>query len=137
MKNLLKKFTLFLAAAIAVTCVCALAACKNDNDENKDSYTITVKYPDGTAVNGQELGLTVQICEYIIAEERIGTCYGTYNVGADGKAAVPADAFWDLKNNTKYHWQVNNLPDKYTYSEESVLMDAPGDLTITLVAKNG
>lgn len=138
MKKLFKRISLILAAAVAVACMGVFAvACTDDNGGGKTSYTITVEYSDGSAVDGTATGMTVQICEYIIATGKLGACYGTYNVGADGKATIPAEDYWTLKNNTKYHWQINNPPAGYVADEDTVLQDAPGDLTIKLVSSNG
>lgn len=131
-----------MAAAIAVVCLGVFAvACTDDNGGDNTSYTITVQYSDGTAVDGTKSNLEVQICLSRLTGELI-QCYSTFKVGTDGKVTVAAvdtretPGYPELKNNTKYHWQLNNLPEGYTYDEDATYLTAPGDLTITLISEN-
>lgn len=132
MKNLFKKITVVLAAVLAVVCLGVFAtAC---TDDNSGSYTVTVQYEDGTPVDGSKTGMQVQICVWVEATHEIGKCYGTFNVGEDGKASVPAGekGYFKLPENTKYHWQVNNVPEGYTYGEHDYIVDKPQNVTIVL-----
>lgn len=136
MQKLLKRITLVLAAAFAVVCLGVFATACTDDDNQ--TYTITVQYADGTPVDGTKTNMNVQICLWIEATQKVGSCFGgNFNVGADGKATVPVDetGWGELEKNTQYHIQVNNVPEGYTYEEHGYIVKTPQNVTITLVEK--
>lgn len=134
MQKLFKRLTVVLAAVLAVVCLGVFAAACTDDNSNKDSYTVTVQYEDGTPVDGSKTGMQVQICIWIDATKEVKNCYGTFNVGTDGKATVPVSekGYFDLPENTSYHWQVNGVPEGYTYEEHGYVVKTPQDVTIVL-----
>lgn len=132
MRKLLKRIALATALVLAAVCLGAFAAaCTDEKDE---TYTISVEYADGTPVDGTKTGMQVQVCLWIEATETVGKCYGTFNVGADGKATVPLgeQGYFKLEDNTSYHWQVNNVPEGYTYEEHGYVVKTPQNVKIVL-----
>lgn len=128
MQKTLKRITLILAAVAAVVCLAVFASACQDKD-NKDTYTVTVVYAENNSpVDGTASELNVQICTARLDGTLI-TCYTMHNVGADGKAEVK---FVELKNNTQYHLQLNNIPKGYEYHEDETFLLEPGELTIKL-----
>ncbi|MCM1236670.1 MAG: hypothetical protein NC489_41870 [Ruminococcus flavefaciens] len=128
MQKVLKRVTVILAIIAATLCLGVFAsAC--DGNKDKDTYTVTVVYAENnTPVDGTASDLTVQICSAQLNGELI-TCYTTHKVGTDGKAEVK---FFVLKNNTKYHLQLNNIPTGYEYHEDETFLTEAGPLTIKL-----
>lgn len=135
MKKTVLRIALAVMAAIAA-CLCLFAAACADGSENEktNTYSVTVVYSDGSAVNGTTDGvnpydsndkqITVQWC----LEENgvLGTCYPPVALGADGKAST--DTLPALNENQKYHIQLNYAPGEYT----DVSVSATGDVTITV-----
>ncbi len=81
MKKTLKSLALATVIAIAAVCM-GLFAAACDKDEEATSFTVTVLYTNGTAVNGETDALKVQLCT------SDGSCFMKLPVvDANGKAS--------------------------------------------------
>lgn len=142
MQKTLKRIAVILLALVATVCVAvSLTACNSATD-----YTVTVEYPDHTAVNGTTDGkpqygdgttMSVQLC-VVSADGKTGSCFIPVNLGADGKATIKAPEY-TLKEGEKFKIQVNAVPEGYkcdparTYYDSSKYVTEPGNYVITLV----
>jgi hypothetical protein len=138
MQKVLKRIVLALTLCLAVICASAFTVgCGGGEDAS--GYTVTVLYPNGNAVDGTKDGtagttdtqVQVQLC-FVDTAGVTGTCYTPVGLGSDGKATITD--LPDLNSGEKYHVILRGIPTGYTYNEETY-MDAPGSITITLVAK--
>lgn len=139
MKKIIRNLTYGLIVALAIVCMGVFAACKdNDNKNDGTTYSVTVVYPDGKAVDGTKDGsgeygntkISVQFCE-VDANNTELHCELPINLSADGKAST--DSLPELPAGHKWHVKVNNLPATYTY-EDANYMTKPASITITLKA---
>lgn len=142
MQKTLKRIAVILLALVATVCVAvSLTACSSATD-----YTVTVEYPDHTAVNGTKDGkpqygnetiMSVQLC-VVSSDGKTGQCFTPVNLGADGKATIKAPEY-TLKEGEKFKIQVNAVPEGYkcdparTYYDSSNYVTKPGNYKITLV----
>lgn len=142
MQKTLKRIAVILLALVATVCVAvSLTACNSATD-----YTVTVEYPDHTAVNGttdgkpqygNETTMSVQLC-VVSSDGKTGQCFTPVNLGADGKATIEAPEY-TLKEGEKFKIQVNAVPAGYqcdsarTYYDSNNYVTKPGNYKITLV----
>lgn len=154
MQKTLKRLFMLLLSVALISCIAVFAACNKDEETNDGTVTITVKYPDGTPVNGHtdgtkwdndletETNVWIQIC--ISAGQGFESCNTPVTLGADGKITLNVQddiisVFEDNENftaDTKFDIHVQGLTeykeDGYGSYTKNTL---PSKLDITLIAK--
>jgi hypothetical protein len=136
MQKILKRIAFTATLVLAIVCLCSFfAACGEKEDTSV--YTVTVVYPDGTAVNGQTEGtagsddkkVMVQICD-ATNEAR---CYKLQQLGTDGVVTVDAAALEEaLTGATSFSVHLNGVPTGYTYDNSKILTTTSHSVKITL-----
>jgi hypothetical protein len=140
MKRTLKYVVLATLIAIAAVFMFALSACGSDSGKATE-YSVKVVYADGTAVKGSEgeyerpdgsytsSPLKAQWC-LVLANGDTSTCYPGVVLDEEGKAT--SGKLPELGTGERYHVQLNNVPQGYTYDEEATYVTEFGELLITL-----
>lgn len=144
----LRRITLGAVIALAVVCMGIFAAACDKKDDNGEAYVITVLYPDGKAVNGQEDGtggvkpgtdgeqgtfVQVQLCD----ADNEAHCYTKLNLGADGKLSIPASELEEaLEGVNNFAVHLVGLPTGYSYDDSGKVSKTNKEVTIKLTKLN-
>jgi hypothetical protein len=158
MRKILKRVAIALSLVISVVCLClAIPAC---GSENKSTYTISVVYSDGSAVNGHKDGnayymndpdnetyVKVQICivkpgidfSNYDEENDLLICLKPELLGEDGKYEYTVgdseNGIRALNEGESYHVKLIGLKDNYTIDQLETFMTSASDLTIVVTTK--
>ncbi len=160
MQKTLKRLFMLLLSVALISCIAVFAACNKDEETNDGTITITVKYPDGTPVNGHTDGtgydesvneptadgsgtcVLIQIC--IAPNQGVSeTCLDFFLLGADGKVTLNVqddiisgfaytEGFTDDTKFDIHVRKIDNYEGECTYTKNTL----PSKLDITLVANS-
>jgi hypothetical protein len=138
MQKVFKRILFALTLVLAIACVCSFApACGGDNSQDTTSYSVTLLYPNGDAVDGTKDGtkgpddkqVYAQWC-VIKADGTTGQCSNPTYLDANGTATI--SNLPELKTGEKFHLQIEGIPTGYTCDDTYVT--EPGNVKITLKA---
>ncbi len=136
MKNIKRIVFLVLSLVLVLTMGAMMVGC---GEPEVDTITVTLNYPNGTAVNGATDGITegdryyaisVQICTVDEAGEQLA-CSTPVDVSADGKAVFKKSELPVLNEGDKYKVKVTRAPEGYTAND--IVLNGETSVTITLI----
>lgn len=134
MQKVFKRISLIVAMLL---CTVFLGVCATACGESAaNTITVSVVYPDGSAVNGETDGtggmneneLSVQFCN----ADNESLCYTPISVNAEGKATVSVNDLKSAIGEAKYKVTVLGAPEGYT-AEIVYLEVGKTEVTVTLV----